>query len=87
MSGVVFDPDYIEVHEEIRTEVRQRNLDGVVDTWLMELATPTGLHRSSSHPALGDARPHTMTVRATRSARWLGPNPAPHTQWCPGGAS
>src|SRR4051812_46607700 len=42
MTGVVFDPTLLGPQEELRTEVRQRNLWAVLDPRLMELATPSG---------------------------------------------
>jgi hypothetical protein len=61
MSGVIFDPEYIDIHEEIRTEVRQRNLEVVLDTRLMELATPTGCTGRRATLPWGNPRPHTLT--------------------------
>lgn len=61
MSGVVFDPEHVDVHEEIRTEVRQRNLEAVLDTRLMELATPTGCTGRRTTLPWGNVRPHTIT--------------------------
>lgn len=42
MSAVVFDPEYVDIQEELRSDVRERNLDAVLDPRVMELATPTG---------------------------------------------
>src|SRR5712691_7378471 len=42
ISGIVFDPEYVDTHEEIRTETTQRNLEAILDPRLMELATATG---------------------------------------------
>ncbi|MGH7389694.1 MAG: hypothetical protein ACREM3_09595 [Candidatus Rokuibacteriota bacterium] len=61
MSGVVFDPEYVDIHEEIHTEVRQRNLEAVLDTRMMELATPTGCTGRRAALPWGNARPHTIT--------------------------
>lgn len=61
MSGVVFDAEYIDTHEEIRSEIRQRNLEAVLDTRLMELATPTGCTARRASLPWGNARPHTLT--------------------------
>ncbi|MBX9844258.1 MAG: hypothetical protein K2Z80_20860 [Xanthobacteraceae bacterium] len=42
MTGVIFDPTVLGPQQELRTEVRQRNLWAVLDARLMELATPSG---------------------------------------------
>jgi hypothetical protein len=42
ITGVIFDPANLSPQEELRSEVRQRNLWAIVDTRLMELATPSG---------------------------------------------
>ncbi len=58
MTGVVFDPTSISAQEELRSEVRQRNLWAILDTRLMELATPNGYtERRSTLPWAGKV-PH-----------------------------
>lgn len=42
MTGIVFDAEYADVHQEIRRDVTGRKLDALVDTRLMEIATPGG---------------------------------------------
>jgi hypothetical protein len=61
ISGIVFDPEYVDAQEEIRTETAQRNLEAVLDTRLMELATATGCTVRRATLPWGSARPHTLT--------------------------
>jgi hypothetical protein len=72
MSGVVFDPEYVDVHEEIRTEVRRLNLEAVLDTRRMELSTPTGFTVRRATLPWADIRPQTIAdfsgVRTDRVA-------------------
>jgi hypothetical protein len=42
LTGVVFEPTSITAQEELRSEVRRRGLWAVLDTRLMEMATPRG---------------------------------------------
>lgn len=71
MTGVVFDPSFIGPQEELRSEVRQRNLWAILDTRMMELATPSGhTERRSSLPWAGAAphRPQDLSGAGGRSA-------------------
>jgi hypothetical protein len=71
MTGVVFDPSFVGPHEELRTEVRQRNLWAILDTRMMELATPSGYtERRSALPWAGPAphRPQDLSGAGGRSA-------------------
>lgn len=61
ISGIVFDPEYVDAHEEIRAEIGQRNLEAVLDTRVMELATPTGCPGRRATLPWGSVRPHTLT--------------------------
>jgi hypothetical protein len=60
ISGIVFDPEYVDTHEEIRTETTQRNLEAILDPRLMELATATGCTERRASLPWGSARPHTL---------------------------
>jgi hypothetical protein len=71
MTGVVFDPTSISAQEELRTEVRQRNLWAILDTRLMELATVNGhTERRSTLPWAGKVphRPQDLSGAAAQSA-------------------
>ena len=71
MTGVVFDPTLIAVQEELRNEVRQRRLWAVLDTRLMELATPNGHNeRRAALPWGGPEvhRPQDLSGAAGRAA-------------------
>jgi len=71
MTGVVFDPSYVGTQEELRTEVLQRRLWAVLDTRMMELATPNGHTRRRSElpwASLEPHRPQDLTGAAGRSA-------------------
>jgi hypothetical protein len=71
MTGVVFDPTLIGAHKELRSEVRQRNLWSVLDTRLMELATPNGYtERRASLPWAGTAshQPQDLSGAAGQAA-------------------
>lgn len=61
MSGVISDPEYVGIQEELRSEAKSRNLETILDTRAMELATPGGwtLRRSSLPWASG--RPHALS--------------------------
>ena len=56
-TGIVFEPSWGKRQEELRTEIRRRDLDCVLDTRVMELATegvsthhgPNCLGRDTSH--------------------------------------
>lgn len=61
MSGVVFDPEYVDFQEELRSEARQRNLEVVLDPRFMELATPVGLTDRRAALPWGSPRPHTLS--------------------------
>jgi hypothetical protein len=58
LTGVVFDPSAISIQEELRTEVRRRNLWAVLDSRLMEMATPNGYTERRSTLPWGGAGPH-----------------------------
>jgi hypothetical protein len=71
MTGVVFDPSFIGPQEELRSEVRQRNLWAILDTRVMELATPSGYtERRSTLPWAGPAphQPQDLSGAGGRSA-------------------
>jgi hypothetical protein len=71
MTGVVFDPTSISAQEELRSEVRQRNLWAILDTRLMELATPNGYtDRRSTLPWAGKVphRPQDLSGAGGQSA-------------------
>lgn len=71
MTGVVFDPTLVGAQEELRIEVRQRNLWAILDTRLMELATPNGYtERRASLPWAGAAphRPQDLSGAAGQAA-------------------
>jgi hypothetical protein len=59
-SGIVFDPEYVDAHEEIRNEIGERNMEAVLDTRLMELATPMGCTRRRETLPWGSSRPQTL---------------------------
>jgi hypothetical protein len=59
MSGVVFDPGFMGPQEELRAEVRQRNLWGVLDPRMMELATASGFTERRAGLPWAGKRPHT----------------------------
>ena len=59
ISGLVLDPEYVAVQEEIRTEIRESNLEAVLDTRLMEVATPAGCTSRRAALPWGDQQPHT----------------------------
>jgi hypothetical protein len=71
MTGVIFDPSFIGPQEELRSEVLQRNLWAVLDTRMMELATPSGYtDRRSALPwaGAGPHRPQDMSGAGGRGA-------------------
>jgi hypothetical protein len=71
MTGVIFDPTLVGPQEELRTEVRRRNLWAVLDTRFMELATPGGYTpRRAALPwaASSPHRPQHLSGASGRSA-------------------
>jgi hypothetical protein len=71
MTGVVFDPTSIGAQEELRNEVRRRNLWAVLDTRFMELATPNGHNeKRAALPWAGPTvhRPQDLSGAAGQSA-------------------
>ncbi len=58
MTGVVFDPTLIGAQEELRSEVRRSNLWAILDTRLMELATPNGYTERRSALSWAGRVPH-----------------------------
>lgn len=58
MSGLVFDARYDRRHEELRKEVRRRNMEAVLDPRSMELATIGGYTEKLAELAWGGSRPH-----------------------------
>lgn len=59
MSGVVFDPGFADVHEELRSAVRERKLWAVLDPRIMELGTPGGFTPRLAALPWGGDRYHT----------------------------
>jgi len=54
--GTIFDPRYCEFQQELRKEILLRNLDAILDPYIMELATVGG--HASSRNSLPWASPH-----------------------------
>src|SRR5438105_2114018 len=63
MTGVVFDPTSLGPQQELRNEVRQRNLWAVLDTRFMELARPNGQKLDGWRHTLGRAFAHSARVQ------------------------
>jgi hypothetical protein len=58
ITGVVFEPTSINAQDELRSEVNRRNLWAILDTRLMEMATPRGFTDKRSHLPWGGRAPH-----------------------------
>ncbi len=57
-NGAVFDPCHCSFQEELRSEMCHRNLDAILDTRMMELATPGGHTPARRSLPWADAQPH-----------------------------
>ena len=62
MSGVVLDPCHSEFQKSLRTEMFQRNLDVVLDTGMMELATPAGHTAARQQLPWAGEEPHQLRI-------------------------
>ena len=61
MLGAIFDPCHCKFQEEFRTELLQRNLDVVLDTGMMELATIVGHTTARQALSWASSQPHIPT--------------------------
>ena len=61
LTGVVFEPSWDDRQEELRAEIQRRNLESVLDTRAMELATEGGFNKSRAKLTWAGDRPHRPT--------------------------